>query len=194
MQKKLFLQFFLFIIIVGMAVIFYQVYFIDKKSSLPIINTYDKKISQNMGDSNIIHNVEYIAEDKKGSKYLINSKYGELNNSGSNIITLQGVSAVITFTDSSPINIISDSALYDSENYNTEFYGNVIVTYIEHNITSDKLNLNFEKNLANVLDNVIYKNLNTTLVADKIEIDLLTKNSNVYMNNKFQKIKVTNRK
>ena len=70
--------------------------------------TYDGKVG-----------IKYIY--KKGSKYLINSKYGELNNSGSNIITLQGVSAVITFTDSSPINIISDSALYDSENYNTEF-------------------------------------------------------------------------
>mgnify|MGYP001359202906 FL=1 len=194
MQRKVFLQFFLFIIIIGMAAIFYQVYFLDRKSNITIKNIDDKKISENMGDSNIIYNVEYIAEDKKGSKYLINSEYGELNNSGSNIITLQEVTAIITFTDSSPINIVSDSAIYNSENYNTNFYGNVIVTYIEHNITSDKLDLNFEKNLANALNNVIYKNLNTTLEADKIEFNLLTKNSNVYMNNRFEKIKITNKK
>ena len=60
-------------------------------------------------------------------------------------------------------------------------------------ITSDNLNLYFEKNLADILNNVVYKNLNTTLEADKIEIDLLTKNSNIYMNNKFEKIKIINK-
>ena len=80
-----------------------------------------------------------------------------------------------------------------TENYDTKFYGNVIVVYTEHTITSDNLNLYFEKNLADILNNVVYKNLNTTLEADKIEIDLLTKNSNIYMNNKFEKIKIINK-
>ena len=140
------------------------------------------------------YNIEYIAEDKKGSRYLLKSNYGELSANDPNLITLQEVSAVITFDETEPINIVSDSALYNSENYDTKFYGNVIVVYTEHTITSDNLNLYFEKNLADILNNVVYKNLNTTLQADKIEMDLVTKNSNIYMNNKFRKVKVTNKK
>ena len=195
MQRKVFLQIFLFTLILGMIFIFYKVYFVDAKLDKPIQNIENEKITQNKQDgSNLIYDIEYVAEDKKGSKYLIKSDYGNLSTKQSNLITLQKVSAVITLKNSPPIRIFSDSALYNSTSYNTEFYGNVIVTYIDHNITSDNLNLYFEKNLADILNNVVYKNLNTTLEADKIEFNLLTKNSNVYMNNKFEKIKITNKK
>ena len=40
--------------------------------------------------------------------------------------------------------------------------------------------------------NVIYKNLITTLHADKIDIDLITKDSKIYMLNKSKKIIVKN--
>jgi lipopolysaccharide export system protein LptA len=195
MQRKVFLQIFLFTVVLGMIFVFYKIYFVDEKLVTPIQNIENKKIIQNkQEDSNLIYNIEYVAEDKKGSKYLIKSDYGSLSTEQSNLITLQQVSAVITLENTPPISIFSDSALYNSTSYNTEFYGNVIVTYIDHNITSDNLNLYFENNLADILNNVVYKNLNTTLEADKIELDLLTKNSNVYMNNKFEKIKITNKK
>jgi lipopolysaccharide export system protein LptA len=194
MKKKIFLQFFLFIIILSIFFVFYKIYFTDKKQKVVTDDIDEKKITQsNSEGSNLIYNIEYIAEDKKGSRYLLKSNYGELNTNDPNLITLQEVSAVITFDETEPINIVSDSALYNSENYDTKFYGNVIVVYTEHTITSDNLNLYFEKNLADILNNVVYKNLNTTLEADKIEIDLLTKNSNIYMNNKFEKIKIINK-
>lgn len=194
MKKKIFLQFFLFIIILSIFFVFYKIYFTDKKQKVVTDDIDEKKITQsNSEGSNLIYNIEYIAEDKKGSRYLLKSNYGELSTNDPNLITLQEVSAVITFDETEPINIVSDSALYNSENYDTKFYGNVIVVYTEHTITSDNLNLYFEKNLADILNNVVYKNLNTTLEADKIEIDLLTKNSNIYMNNKFEKIKIINK-
>lgn len=194
MKKKIFLQFFLFIIILSIFFVFYKIYFTDKKQKVVTDDIDEKKITQsNSEGSNLIYNIEYIAEDKKGSRYLLKSNYGELSANDPNLITLQEVSAVITFDETEPINIVSDSALYNSENYDTKFYGNVIVVYTEHTITSDNLNLYFEKNLADILNNVVYKNLNTTLEADKIEIDLLTKNSNIYMNNKFEKIKIINK-
>jgi lipopolysaccharide export system protein LptA len=193
MQRKVFLQFFLFTIILGSLVIFYNVYFVDKKLNIPSENTNDK-IAQNSKDSNIIYNIEYVAKDKKGSSYLLQSNYGELNINQTNLITLEIVTAVINLENSPPININSDNALYNNTNHDTEFYGNVVVTYLEHIITSDNLNLYFEKDEADILNNVVYKNLNTTLEADKIKIDLLTKNSIIYMNNSFQKVKLTNKK
>ena len=38
--------------------------------------------------------------------------------------------------------------------------------------------------------NIIYKNLDTKLEADKIEIDLLTKNTKIFMDDKSKKIKL----
>ena len=195
MKKKIFLQFFLFIIILSIFFVFYKIYFTDKKQKVVTDDIDEKKITQsNSEGSNLIYNIEYIAEDKKGSRYLLKSNYGELSTNDPNLITLQEVSAVITFDETEPINIVSDSALYNSENYDTKFYGNVIVVYTEHTITSDNLNLYFEKNLADILNNVVYKNLNTTLEADKIEIDLLTKNSKIFMNNSSKKVKISKKK
>jgi lipopolysaccharide export system protein LptA len=64
------------------------------------------------------------------------------------------------------------------------------VTYEDHNINSDNLNLEFEKSLATISDNIIYKNLNTKLQADKVEIDLITKSSRIFMNNKLDKVNI----
>ena len=111
-----------------MIFIFYKVYFVNAKLDKPIQNIENEKITQNKQDgSNLIYDIEYVAEDKKGSKYLIKSDYGNLSTKQSNLITLQKVSAVITLKNSPPIRIFSDSALYNSTSYNTEFYGNVIV-------------------------------------------------------------------
>ena len=196
MQRKVFLQFFLLSVITVIIFFFYRVYFINDKSNISVekIIEKDKEIFESNQSSNVISDIEYIATDSKGSSYLIKSKIGEINSTQSNLINLKQVTAIINFENSSPVKISSDKALYDNVNYDTEFEGNVIVSYINHTITSDNLNLYFKKDIADIFNNVVYKNLNTTLQADKIEIDLLTKNSNIYMDNSFQKIKVINKK
>lgn len=196
MQRKVFLQFFLLSVITVIIFFFYRVYFINDKSNISVekIIDKDKEIFESNQSSNVISDIEYIATDSKGSSYLIKSKIGEINSTQSNLINLKQVTAIINFENSSPVKISSDKALYDNVNYDTEFEGNVIVSYINHTITSDNLNLYFKKDIADIFNNVVYKNLNTTLQADKIEIDLLTKNSNIYMDNSFQKIKVINKK
>ncbi|MBD1156658.1 LPS export ABC transporter periplasmic protein LptC [Pelagibacterales bacterium SAG-MED20] len=194
MQKKVLLQFFLFSLILVMGIFFYRTYFYDKNEEIPLQNNTTQKMNSENKKSNIIYNIEYIAEDRNGNSYIIKSDYGELKSDNSNLITLKEVLAVINIKNSSPIKIYSDHAIYNNTSYDTEFYGNVRVTYIDHNITSDNLDLYFKKDLAYISNNVVYKNLNTTLQADKIEMDLVTKNSNIYMNNKFRKVKVTNKK
>ena len=39
---------------------------------------------------------------------------------------------------------------------------------------------------------VVYKNLDTKLIADRIVIDLITKNSKIFMENDNKKIKIFN--
>ena len=41
--------------------------------------------------------------------------------------------------------LVSRMEEYNNVNYDTEFYGNVIVNYIDHNISSDNLDLYFKK-------------------------------------------------
>tara|TARA_B100000787_G_C15981049_1_gene201599 strand:- start:64 stop:387 length:324 start_codon:yes stop_codon:yes gene_type:complete len=103
---------------------------------------------------------------------------------------MKKVTATINFKDSSPINIYADNALYSNFNNNTNFYGNVLVTYVDNVIESEKMDLFFEKNFATISNNVIYKNLNTQLEADKVEIDLITKNSKIFMEDKSKKIRI----
>ena len=103
---------------------------------------------------------------------------------------MKEVNATILLKDLSPINFWSNEAIYNNINYTTEFYGNVLMTYMEHDIKSDNLSLDFSKNLATVSNNVLYKNLNTSLKADRVKIDLLTKDTKIYMIDKLKKIKV----
>ena len=193
MQRKILLQFFLFSIVLMIGIFFYKIYFVNNYEDSSLQNKTTQKVKKDTVGSNIIQNIEYKAEDSSGNNYIIKSKYGELKNDQTSLILLSEVSAIINIKNSSPINIISDNAIYNNTDYDTKFYGNVIVTFIDHNIASDNLDLYFKKDLAYISNNVVYKNLNTTLQADKIEIDLLTKNSNIYMDNKFRKIKIMNK-
>ncbi len=144
----------------------------------------------NNNTSNFVHDIEYTSEDKEGNKYVIRSELGELKEDEPGFILMQKVIATVEMKNSTPINIFSDVAKYNNINYATNFSGNVLITYDEHNITSDNLDLSFDKNLATIFNNIIYKNLNTNLQADKVEIDLISKNSKIFMNDSSKKIKI----
>mgnify|MGYP003686995241 FL=1 len=188
MNKKTYLQFFLFAIIIILTYSFYKTYFNQEPISKVSKNIKDESVSKNK--SNIIHNIEYNTKDDEGNSYIIKSKKGEFNLEDPDLILMKDVTAVISMANSTPIKIYSDNAIYNKSNYNTNFYDNVLVNYMVHNIASDNLDLLLEKNLATFSNNIIYKNLNTELEADKIEIDLITKKSKIFMDNKSKKVKI----
>jgi hypothetical protein len=192
MQKKTILQLSLILIVTIISIVVFKFYFSDKGQ-----NNVTKKVkidNKNFSNktSNFVHDIEYISEDKEGNKYIIHSELGELKESEPGFILMRKVVAIVEMKNSTPINIFSDTAKYNNINYSTNFYGNVLITYDEHNITSDNLDLFFDKNLATISNNIIYKNLNTNLQADKVEIDLISKNSKIFMNDNSKKIKIVN--
>ena len=189
MKKKIFLQIFLFLIIVFITVIFYKIYFVDKNISKNTEINIDKK-NLDEKKTNLIHNIEYISTDKVGNSYIIKSEFGELDNNQPELVLMKKVIAIIKLKDSEPINISANNAIYNKDNYETNFFENVLVTYNQHIITSKNLDLILEKNLATISNDIIYKNLNTELQADKVEMDLTTKNSKIFMNDKSKKIKI----
>ena len=191
LNKKL-LQFFLLIITAVISIFYFKIYFMKEETSniSTNIKNIDKKEILNKRESNLIYNIEYISEFKDGNFYIISSKYGELDYNKPELIKMKKVTAIINLNNSNPITIFADNATYDNVNYNTSFYGNVIMSYNEHSTNSDNLDLLFKKNLATLSNNIIYKNLNTKLKADKMEINLITKNSKIFMNNNSDSVKI----
>ena len=187
MNKKILLQVFLFSIIIAILAVFFTIYFKTSK----LTKKHDIKINNsNSNQNNVMSNIKYIAADKIGNEYIVQSKLAEFDPNEPNLILMTEVEGFIEIANSNPIFITSDKAIYNKLNHDTKFFGNVFIAYDDHKISSQNLELFFDRNLASVSKKIIYKNLNTELRADRIEIDLITKNSKIFMNKKTKKIKI----
>ena len=187
----MFRQLFLLICAIVISILFFRTYFLNNDTKT--IKTEKNNLDfENRSDSNLISNIKYVSEDKNGNIYQINSEYAEIKDDQLELVFMKNVVGVIRLNNSTPINISSERAIYNKITYDTNFYTNVLLTNDDHIITSDILDLFFGNNLATLTNNITYKNLNTTLQADKIEIDLITKNSKIFMKNKNKKVKIIN--
>jgi len=90
--------------------------------------------------------------------------------------------------DSDTVKITSNFGKYNSKNYDTIFSKNVIVVYPGHKITGEYLDFSFLKNLGIISTNVMYFGDKTNLFADKIEMNLSTKDTKIFMDDPSQKI------
>ena len=101
---------------------------------------------------------------------------------------LTEVIAFIFIKDSDTIKITSNFSKYNPKNYDTIFSENVIVIYPRHKITGDYLDFSFLSNLGTFTKNVIYTGEKTSLFADKIEMNLTTKDTKIFMNDTGKKV------
>ena len=185
MSSKLLIQLSITLLIALILLVFYYFFFSSD-------NTFVKedKVDVDNQINNKIVDLKYTAKDIDGNTYVINSEYGEISDLDSNELKLQGVKAVIEIKNSESVIILSDYANYNKVTLDTYFYDNVKLTYIGHLITSDKMFLNYLNKDINIQENVVYEGYNNKLLADIIEIDLVTKFSKIYMLDKYGKVKV----
>jgi hypothetical protein len=191
MSKKLVFQIILFLTALLIAFIVYFSYFY--KDIVPNNNSV-RALSENLKNSdksNIITDLYYISSDNNQNFYEIKSKTGRLDLQNSSVIFMNTVSAKLYSSDVSPIIITSNYAKYDSVTYDTTFSEDVKITYLNHMITSEFMSLSTEKNLASLSKDIIYNSLGIELKADVVEIDLITRNSKIFMDNKNKKVLVT---
>jgi len=190
MNKKTAVQFSLFLIIVLIFSVIFFKYF-NQKTEVKKKTLENEKISKVLEkSSNIIKDIEYLSKDNMGNTYKINAKFGEIDNKNSNLIFLKNVKAIITIVGSEDVLIYSNFAKYNSKNYDTNFYENIRVNYAEHRINSEYLDFLFNQNIAILYQNIVYRSPQTKLLADRLEIDLITKNSKLSMKNEKEKIKI----
>ena len=98
---------------------------------------------------------------------------------------------IATFTDKNnkKLYINSDYAEFNSSNYNTFFKDNIKVKYENNTITSNNLDFDFTNNNILVYENVVYIGTEGKVQTDNIKINLITKNTEIYMNHKTKNIK-----
>ena len=204
MWKKISIQLILLSIVFFSFFYVYKFYFKTKDNikidqSDIVQNNSSDDINNNKSDfdidnqNNLIKKLSYFSKDNLGNEYIIESKYSELNLDNVDIISMESVSAKIIMANSKPIYVTSNFAKYNNENYETTFTDNVLIVYLDNKIRCEKFHISIKNNFANVTDNVIYENPNGKLIADTIEIDLITKNSKIFMIDKSKKVMVLNK-
>ena len=206
---KLLFQITLLSLLVIISFIFYNKYFketriveiIDSKETEIQDNKNEvSKINKNEGSNkensknkeNLIKNLKYSVELADSGKYEISSNLSQLIvlENGVEIIFMEDVSAIFTDKNNKKVFIYSNNAEFNSDNYDTLFAGNIRIKYQDNLITSEKLHFNFIENNILVYENVIYKGLNGKIQTDNIKINLLSKNIEIFMNEKNKNVKI----
>ena len=188
MNKKTGLQVIMALVIIIISLWFYLKYFtknFEDVKKTPVI----KKISEDQNStSTYIDDINYISTDAKGNKYQITAKQAEIKVGNPDIMFLTEIIAFIFIKDKDTIKITSNFGKYNSRNYDTIFSENVIVIYPGHKITGEYLDFSFLTNLGIFTTNVIYTGEKTNLYADKIEMNLDTKDTKIFMNDTEEKV------
>ena len=179
---KIFLIIFIFIIF---FLIYYN--FLNKKQASQLKLSENEQPSYN---SNIIKDVSYISTDTKGNEYIINAIKGEIDYSNTNIIFLTDVRAIIRLKNSNNINITSDFGKYNTNNYDTIFSKNIIVTYMQNKINSEYLDFSISRNSMIITDNVVYTDNENIIIADVVEVNLETKDTKIFMHQDNKKVNI----
>jgi len=185
MKKKILLQIFLiFLILIFSLIIFNQTLEKEKKTVSKI------EVKEEETGNNLIEGIKYFSKDMKGNTYLIESKNGTINKENPDIINLIGVEAEINFDKNKLIKITSNKAVYNINSYDTEFKENVKLNYEDNKISCKNIIIKFSENYAILSGNLVYNNLLTSLFADQMKVDLITRKTKTSMTNNNDKVKI----
>ena len=186
MSRKLQVQIVLISLTLILSVFFLnEIFKKDEDKDIIKIETTNK-----VSDKNLIEGIQYFSKDVNGNTYLIESKTGKIDKENPDIIYLIDVRAKINFDKNDEIRVFSDEAIYNIENFDTEFIDNVKLLYEDSKLSCKNMLVKFSRNYAILSGNIVYNNLLTKLYADQIEIDLISRVTKTSMINKKDKVKI----
>jgi Organic solvent tolerance protein OstA len=149
-----------------------------------------QELENEVYSSNKIKDVKYTTKDADGNEYIITATEGEIDYSNTNIIYLTNIKAKIKLIDSDDISITSDYGKYNSGNFDTIFSKNVIINYLNNEITGEYLDFSLERNSLLMTKKVVYTNLENILKADAVEMNLKTKDTKIFMYENQKKVNI----
>ena len=189
MKKNRVIQFSL---VIAIIILFFTTYYSGDKDK--IVDANKNGSTENASKlteetSNIIENVNYSGTNNRGTFFELNAAIAELKHDEPNLSRLQDVFVVIRLRNLRTIHIQSDKAVFNKISNDCEFFGNVKITEQDNVITSDNLDFYNSKNFLQAYNNVEYSGMKGALIADKVDVDLLKNEANIFMFKKNDKVK-----
>ena len=194
MNVKIAIQFLILLILLVFLFFFIKNSFLSENQNVidltsdKNIRTSELNLKENI--SNIIENLNYTSFDGRGNEYILTADFGEISDENENIIILKKVNGIIKLKDKSHININADFAKYNSKNFDTYFYTNVVGTFEDNKILCENLDLLVKDSLAVLYNNINFLNYDLTARADRILLNLLNGDVNIKMFDKENKIQI----
>jgi hypothetical protein len=195
------IQIFIFIIILISIYFFYTTYFKEKKidkvfleKSEVVVVPINTEIKNK--ETNLIQNLEYEVNFDDKNYYKIQSISSEINYEDNfELIKMYDVKGVyIDETNSLYLTITSDTAIYSNKNYKTNFKKNVKIIYLDSIISGENLILDFEKNKIIMSHDIKYQNKHGIMFADVLNINLISKKIDIFMENSSKEVTVNLKK
>ncbi len=203
MEKKKLIQIILLILLVLTTFLIFNVYYKSDKTfeSSKKIELENPDETKSNDSKNIIQDIRYTSNNNNGDIFEILADYGEPSTEIDDLMFLTKVIANITLKNKSNIKLTSDYANFNTKTFETTFINNVKIFRNDETILGNELYLVFdqsnalsenisevEQNLIRISHDVIIKKPGYMLKADVLEIDLITKNTKIYMNNEKDKV------
>jgi len=190
MKKNRVIQFSL---VIAIIILFFTTYYSGDKDKIVDANKNSStenasKLTEETG--NIIENVNYSGTNNRGTFFELNAAIAEIKYDEPNLSQLQDVIVVIRLRNLRTIHIQSDKAVFNKISNDCKFFGNVKITEQDNVITSDNLDFYNSKNFLQAYNNVEYSGMKGALIADKVDVDLLKNEANIFMFKKNDKVKV----
>jgi len=189
MKKNRVIQFSL---VMGIIILFFTTYYSGDKDKIVDANknSFSENASKLTEDtSNILESVNYTGTNNRGTFFELNAAIAEIKHDEPNLSRLQDVFVVIRLRDLRTIHIQSDKAVFNKISNDCEFFGNVKITEQGNVMTSDNLDFYNSKNFLQAYNNVEYNGMKGALIADKVDVDLLKNEANIFMFKKNDKVK-----
>jgi len=189
MKKNRVIQFSL---VIAIIILFFTTYYSGDKDK--VVDADKNSSTENASKlteetSNIIENVNYTGTNNRGTFFELNAAIAEIKHDEPNLSRLQDVFVVIRLRNLRTIHIQSDKAVFNKISNDCEFFGNVKITEQDNVITSDNLDFYSSKDFLQAYNNVEYSGMKGALIADKVDVDLLKNEANIFMFKKNDKVK-----
>ena len=139
--------------------------------------------------SNTFENVEYKGIYNLDKEFTVKSEKAYILDENPEIVHMQTMVVVLQMNDGRIITITSDTGTYNKVTYDSYFVDYVKATDGSTIISSDNLDLIATKDFATAYNDVILKDKKSSLQADKVDYDFVTKKYAISMFDK-EKIKI----
>ena len=185
------IQILIILLIILISYLVLNIYFFDKKDISDLDLNENLVIKEdNLNLDNVMENLEYKSSDKFGNNYIIKAKKGKINLEKENLLILEDVYGEIKLVGKSTIYIHSNFAQYNRNNFDTNFYQNVLVNFDDKRFNCSNLDLFFKDNFGSMYNDIVFVDENTQINADQVNMNLLNGDINIKMFEEEKKIKI----